>query len=249
MARSLLAGLALSISLAAAGCGSAPGPAASAASTDAPKPERTAPTHTSVSPKNPGGDADDPEKAALERLANEAWGFRRDHWKTLRVPLIDWKNWRRVRIWGHPTRATYRYGDDHRAIDTTLYTASEGPNDPETCLAKFMEYASTTSQAYGVHLGESQLVRMTQTVGDETRPLLVKLIDGSIESIIANDDYVAAIAVYQSFPGTCLVRGFAVVATNHRALATKIRDRWVAEGAPGLVWEKGLKEAPKLESR
>lgn len=246
MARSLLAGLALSISLAAAGCGSAPAPAASTA---APKPERTAPTPISVSPKNPGGDADDPKKAALERLANEPWGFRRDHWKTLHIPLIDWKNWRRVRLWGHPTRATYRYGDDHTAVDTTLYTAIEGPNDPDTCLAKFMEYASSTAQAYGVNLGEPQLVRMTQTVGDQTRPILVKLIDGSIESIIANDDYVAAIAVYQSFPGTCLVRGFAVVATDHRALATKVRDRWVAEGAPGLVWEKHVKEAPKVESR
>ena len=245
MARSLVIGLSLSLLMVGAGCGSAP-----AAATAAPAPTaRAAPTPTSVTSKNPGGDADDPEKAALERLASEPWGFKRDRWNTLHIPLVDWKNWKRVRLWGHPTRATHRYGDDHRAVSTTLYTTIEGPNDPETCMAKFMEYASSTAQAYGVHLGDSQLVRMTQLVDNKSAPVLVRLLDGSVDSILANDDYVGALAVYQSFPGTCLVHAFAVVATNHRELAIKVRDRWVSEGAPGLVWERTVKEAPKTEAR
>jgi hypothetical protein len=223
-----------------------PEPSAAAVSSASASP---APSPTSVTKANPGGDAADPEKAALERLANEPWGFRRDKWNTLHVPLVDWKNWRRVRIWGHPTRATYRYGDNHKAIDTILYTAITGPSTPEACLAKFNEDAIATAQSYGVRMSEPQLIRMTQLIGDDAKPLLVQLREGSIDTILANDDYVGAVAVYQSWPGTCLVRGFAVVATRHRELAIKIRDRWVREGAPGLVWEKQVKEAPATESR
>ena len=67
------------------GCGSSPAPAQSpweadpepsaAPSAQAPAPLASAspsfvpPTPASVSPKNPGGDAADPERAALERLA------------------------------------------------------------------------------------------------------------------------------------------------------------------------------------
>jgi hypothetical protein len=251
MARSLVIGLSVSLLVALVGCGSsAPATAVTPtpASTLTPT-AKTTPAPRSVTSKNPGGDADDPEKAALTRLASEPWGFKRDHWNTLHIPLVDWRNWKRVRLWGHPTRATHRYGDDHRAVSTTLYTPIEGPNDPERCMAKFMEYASSTAGAYGVNLGDTQLVRMTQLVNDSSKPMLVRLMDGSVESILANDDYVGALAVYQSFPGTCLVHGFAVVATNHRELAIKVRDRWVSEGAARLVWEKNVKAAPKIESR
>lgn len=244
----LFAALALATT---SGCGggSAPAPAA-AQPAPTTKAATAPPTPTSVTKSNSGGDSTDPERAALERLLNEPWGFRRDRWSTLRVPLVDWKNWRRVRIWGHPTRATHRYGDDHRAIDTILYTSVDGPNDLATCLAKFSEYASTTAQAYGVRMSEPQLIKMNQEVEDEgPKPMLVQLRDGSIDSLLASDDYVGALAVYPSFPGTCLVRGFAVVATNHRDIALKIRDRWVREGAPAMRWEKKVKEAPATEAR
>lgn len=255
MERSLLTSCFLPLIAIAIGCGSAAPATAPAtppsASTSAPNASASASASASAAAADakPKTTSDDPEEADLLRLANEPWGFRRDHWNTLHIPLVDWKTWKRIRIWGNPTRATYRYGDDHRAVDTTLYTAIEGPNDPETCMAKFMDYATTTAQAYGVQLGDSQLVKMNQIINDKARPMLVRLLDGRIESIIANDDYVGAIAVYQSFPGTCLVRGFAVVATNHRDLAIKVRDRWVSEGAPGLVWEKRVKAAPPLEAR
>src|SRR5262245_56181587 len=74
------------------------------------KPLDAPPTPRSVTRANPGGDAADPERAALERLMREPWGYRKDRWSTLRIPLADWKHWRRVKIFGHPTRATFRYG-------------------------------------------------------------------------------------------------------------------------------------------
>jgi len=245
MRRSFVTGLLVPLAMATmSGCGGSP-----SAALEQPQQPSLPPTPKSVTKANPGGDSSDPEKAALERLLNEPWGFRKDRWNTLLVPLVDWKNWRRVKIWGHPTRATYRYGDDHRAIDTILYTEKEGPNDLASCLAKFTEYASTTAQAYGVRMSEPQLIKMNQQIEEVTKPMLVELREGSIDSILANDDYVGALAVYESWPGTCLVRGFAVVATNHRELALKVRDRWVREGAPGIRWEKRINEMPPTDAR
>ena len=70
-----------------------------------------APTPTSVSKDNPGGDADDPDKAALLRLLAEPLGALTDKFETLRAAFPDWPNWRRVRFIGYPLRAGFRYGD------------------------------------------------------------------------------------------------------------------------------------------
>lgn len=223
------------------GCGK---PVTPAEAPPPPPPDRP-PTPKSVTKDNPGGDAPDPEKAALLRLLNEPFvGRRRDRWSTLAVPLADWKNWRRIKIWGHPTRATFQYGKEHTALLTLRYSPIEGPNDPERCLADFMKYASPIAESYGVRLGQSQLVKTTQQVRAEQRPVLVRLQEGGVESIVVSDDYVGFMAAYQSWPGTCLVQSFAVVSTNHPDIATKVRDRWVSEAVGKLAWDKKLTEAP-----
>src|SRR4051812_4145934 len=132
------------------------------------RPPGVSPTPVTVTKSNPGGDAADPELAALERLAAEPWGSRRDHWNTLKVPLLDWKNWRRVTFWGHPLRAAYRYGDEHYAITTVWYSAVEGPNDPDACLARFLEYAVPIARSFHVKLGEPLLTRGKQRIRGES---------------------------------------------------------------------------------
>jgi len=238
--RRLISPLPLALLLASLGCSN---------QTQVAKPPGAPPTPTTVTSKNPGGDADDPERAALERLASEPWGHRSDYWGSLHVPLVDWKNWRRVKVFGYPTRASFRYGDDHYAVATIWYTPIEGPNDPEACAAKFIDIAMPIAEANGVRVGDRQRVRMSQSVGAEVKPMIVELLEGRLDSILGRDDYVGAVAAYQSFPGTCLVEGFAVVATNHRDLATRIRDRWVAEGAAQLVWNPHIQEAPETLTR
>jgi len=99
------------------------------------QPAGAPPTPKTVTAANPGGDANDPEFAALDRLAKEQWGFQRDFWNTLHIPLVDWKNWQRTRITGNPTRASFRYGKQHYAVATIWYTPIEGANDPEACMA------------------------------------------------------------------------------------------------------------------
>jgi hypothetical protein len=226
--------------LALACCNNAPPPEAA----PQPAPEKP-PTPASVTKDNPGGDAADPVKAALQRLLNEPIeAKRKDRWGTLRVPLADWKNWRRIKITGHPTRATFQYGDEHIAMTTLRYSQIEGANDPERCLAEFVKFATPIAEGYGIRIGQSKLVNLSQSFRGEARPVLVRLQEGGVDSIFLSDDYVGFVAAYQSWPGTCLVQGFAVVSTNHAQLATQVRDRWVSEAVAKLTWERKVKEAP-----
>jgi hypothetical protein len=214
------------------------------------QPPGAPPTPKSVTRHNPGGDAADPELAALERLIKEPWGFKRDRFNTMRVPLSDWTHWQRVRLFGYPTRAAYRFGDDHFGAVAVWYRDAEpGKDTPDACLAKFIGEVTPVAEAYGIRVADAKEIRTTQLVGGEARPLLIRSLEGSVESLLESNEYVGALASYTSWPGTCLIHGFTVVATNHRELARKIRDRWVTEGAPRLVWEKKVQSAPPTLAR
>ncbi|EYF03639.1 hypothetical protein [Chondromyces apiculatus] len=234
------ASLLLLLAASAASCGGAP---------TAAQPPQKPPTPTSVTRDNPGGDSSDPEYAALERLLKEPWGHRKDRFNTIEVPMPDVKKWRRVRIWSHPTRATFRYGNDHYAVSTVLYTPIVGRDDLDACLDDFWKKNIPLADAYGVRLGQTRLVRTTQDIDGEVRPVLIKVVDGSVDSVFASDDYVGAVSVYQSWPGTCLVHAIAFKASTHRKLAESVRDRWVSEGAPKLHWLKKVTEAPEFKAR
>lgn len=208
------------------------------------------PTPKSVTLENPGGDADDPELAALQRLAAEPWGYKKDRYNTLIVPLIDWRHWQRVKLWGHPTRAAYRYGDEHYAVIGIWYTPTDGDNDPDTCLKKFLAEATPPAEAYGVRVGETKLIHTDQTIDGEERPVVIKVMDGSLESLFGSNEYVGGLAAFQSWPGTCLLEGLAVVSTKHRDVALKIRERWLKEnGVKLLHWEKNIVDAPPTDAR
>src|SRR4051812_24731153 len=74
------------------------------------------PTPASVTQKEPGGDAADPERAALERLLKEPWGARSDKDEQLLAPLPDWGHWKRLRYWGFDNLVGFRYGKEYRAM-------------------------------------------------------------------------------------------------------------------------------------
>ena len=96
----------------AVGCAGAPPPSTPA--------DRLA-TKTTVSRKNPGGDAVDAHNAAVNRLVNETIGYQRDKFNSLAVFLPDTRHWKRVRFYGYPTRVGFRYGDEHHAIALVDY--------------------------------------------------------------------------------------------------------------------------------
>ncbi|MFO0759534.1 MAG: hypothetical protein U0359_23785 [Byssovorax sp.] len=208
------------------------------------RPPGLPPTPKTVTKENPGGDAADPEGAALGRLLVEPWGWKRDRFDTLRVPLMDWTKWQRVKVWGHPTRASFRFGDEHYGVIGLWYTETDEPNDPASCLARFVGETMAKAEALGVSFGPPTRLTREQRVGAEVRPIEVELVEGTVDTLVSKSSYLGGLAAYTSWPRTCLIEGFAVIADRHRELATRIRERWLNEGIPRLAWEKKLHEAP-----
>lgn len=212
------------------------------------QPPGAPPTPASVTRNEPGGDADDPERAALTRLVDEPWGERPDFWKTLRVPLMDAKKWRRVKFWGHPMRASYRYGKDHYAVVTVWYQPVTGSNDPEACLARFLEFAMPVARSYSVKLGPMKTTLVKHVVRGAPRSMAVATVEGQTV-VLGVERYLGTIASYPSWPGTCLVQGIAVLATEHPELAEKVRTRWINEGLKRFDWATSVKAAPAPKTR
>jgi hypothetical protein len=211
-----------------------------------PRPPGLPPTPATVTAANPGGDAADPELAALQRLDSSAWAPRRDRWGTIVIALADARHWQRVNLWGYPTRVAFRFGDEHYGITAVWYQRTAGPDDPESCLRRFVDEARPAAEAYGVHATATRLVR-TDRPGGGT--MVVQVIDATVDGLLGEKAYAGALAAYPSWPGTCLVQGFVVVAGEHHDLAVHVRDRWVAEGAPRLLRIGALTEAPATEAR
>jgi hypothetical protein len=203
------------------------------------------PTPSSVTQESPGGDANDPEAAALDRLVNEPTLNRRDQWKTLAIPLADGKLWRRVAVSGYPTRATFRYGDDGHAWLGVYYTAAPEGMTPAACLSEFLGETEALGDDYGVSLKIDADVVVTGKLGEIT----MRAASAEVSSLFLSDSFVGAAAAYPSFPRTCLVQAIAIRASEHPARATRARDRWMAEDAAKLSWSKRVKEAPRVESR
>lgn len=217
--------------------------------TPPPRPAGLPPTPQTVTVKNPGGDAFDPELAALERLSREPWGGRRDRYNTLILPLADARHWQSVWLWGYPTRAAFRFGDEHYGVVALWYKPTTEKNDPESCLGRFITEARPAAEAYGTRVVSWPLVHAEQRRGTMVRPMVVQALDADVDGLFATRSYAGALAAYTSWPGTCLIQGFLVVAAKHRELATRIRDRWITEAAPRLIWNPRLKEAPSFDER
>src|SRR6185295_11863369 len=102
------------------------------------------PTPASVTRREPGGDAPDPQRAALERLMKEPWGARSDKDDQLLAPLPDWEHWKRLRYWGFDNLVGFRYGNEYRAMTVAhVQVMPEGmPVKSETCMRAFDGWVS-----------------------------------------------------------------------------------------------------------
>jgi hypothetical protein len=207
------------------------------------------PSPASVTLANPGGDAADPELAALQMLDRALLSPRRDRYSTLLVQLPEAKYWRRVKLWGYPTRVAFRFGDEHYGVVAIWYEQAKGPDDPESCLKRFVAQGRPAADAFGVRADEVRLVRTLQHGATSSKPMVIDVIDASLDAFGETKAYAGALAAYTSWPGTCLVQGFVVNATKHRPLAQRIRDRWVTEAAPKLAWSGRVTAAPTFEAR
>ncbi len=210
-------------SLSLAACASGPPPAPSA-----PPPPETPPSPESVTQKEPGGDAKNPHRAALERLLASPWGARSDKGEQILAPLPDWENWKRVRFWGFEHVAGFRYGQDYHAVGVARVQELPAgvPARSSTCLNAAEAWVRPQLQGFDVKLGaiEPKLMRWHDQV------LEVHTMDGWVGWGVGSADFSAAWTAYPAYPGACLVYGIAVPWRGQKDVAMHVRDRFVSEG-------------------
>ena len=128
----------------AAGCASPPAPSTPAERT--PRPE-------SITRDNPGGDAQSPVDAALTRLLEEPLGRKIDKFKTIQPVFSDVKNWKRIRFFGYPTRAGFRYGKDPNYAAAVLLYWEADDDAPTSCIETVAVKAERVGQAFDLEFG------------------------------------------------------------------------------------------------
>jgi hypothetical protein len=190
--------------------------------------EVRAPTPASVTRSRPGGDAEDPHRAALERLLREPWGARSDKDDQLLAPIPDWEQWKRVRFWGFEHLVGFRYGRDYHAA--TAVRVQELPNGTpvrsETCMRAFEAWARPQIQAFNVKLSPFQ----TKLARWRNQPLVIQSVDGWVSWGISSAEFSVAWTAYPAYPNACLIYGVGVRWNDQPDLAKAIRDRFVNEG-------------------
>jgi hypothetical protein len=201
------------------------GPKADGAST--PKPRPKPPTPESVTVKQPGGDAANPEEAALFRQLDEAWGQRGDKDDQLLVPLPDSDHWKRVRYWGVEHFVGFRYGNDHHvlAIGFVQEVPAGTPVTSETCMRRFEQWGRPQTKPFNVKFGPFA-VHHQRWRGQR---LEVHAVDGEFSAAFSTTAFSAAWAAYPAYSDGCLIYAVAVPWRDHPDLAKQVRDRWVKE--------------------
>jgi hypothetical protein len=191
---------------------------------------RAVATPASVTVKEPGGDAPDPHRAALERLLGGAWGTRSDGANQVNVPLPDVENWKRVRYFGVEHYTGFRYGDDHHAM-VIVFTLALPPGTPmksDTCMRQFEAWGLPQTHPFDVKFSPFE----TSLGKWQGKILESRSVDGKVNLGFTASEFSGAWAAYPAYPDGCLVVAAAIPWRDHPELAQKLRDRWVSEGFP-----------------
>jgi hypothetical protein len=191
------------------------------------QPPGAPPSLSSISRDTPGGDAYDPERAALLRQLEMPWGERRDRDNQLAVPLPDHRNYKRVRYWAIDHFVGFNYGEDHHVLNVVLVQdVAEGVElDSQNCLRRAEKWAQPQLKSFEVKMGLRQTVRSQW----QEHAIWVRTVDGYVDFGLKRRRFSAAYTAYPAYPDACLVFGMAVPWGEHPDLAKQVRDRWVAE--------------------
>jgi hypothetical protein len=197
------------------------------------------PSPTTITKEEPGGDAADPEVAALQRLDQQRWGARSDRDASLLVPLPDGGNWRRVKFWTVDTFAGFRYGDDHHGVAAVfLRDAPKSGSDSHACLHDFERWAAPLATGLGMKLSPSVSAPVTWR-GQEVA--VIKR-EGKVLWGLSEKQYAAVYGAFTPWEGQCLIVAYGFPMMNDGELAKKVRDRF-AEEAFARFYARG-KEPP-----
>jgi hypothetical protein len=190
------------------------------------------PTPASVTKQEPGGDADDPHRAALERMLAEPWGSRNDRDDQVVAPLPDAPKWRRIRYWGFDHLTGFRYGKTYHAVGA-IAVQNMPPGTPvrsETCLAEFEAWARPQMKGLDVRFEPFH----TTVTRWKDQPLVIQSMDGWVSWGLSSTEFSAAWAAYPAYKDACLIYAIAVNWRDSKELARRARDRFVSEGFKNL---------------
>ncbi|MFW5739586.1 MAG: hypothetical protein ACOC1F_04405 [Myxococcota bacterium] len=198
------------------------------------KPPGQPPTPTTVTREEPGGDAHDPQEAALQRLVDGEWGWRNDKRDVFHFPLSDWPNWRRVRFWGMPAFVGFRYGDAHRAV-AALWVRRLREGDPEelhVCLERMEAWGEPIAAAYRTEFkkGETSFASWKSE-----NDVLVQTVDAEVAGIFSRSSYRAVLGVSFGWPRVCVIYGYAFRVGEDAELAGQVRDKYAKEAFSRLT--------------
>jgi hypothetical protein len=193
-------------------------------------PAGASPTPSSITHDNPGGDAPDPHEAALQRQLTKRWGYQEDKDGQLRVPIVDYKNWERVRYWVVDHLVGFKYGDDYHVLNAVFMIDLPAGTKPEprSCMMRAEKWLYPQLKNFEVKLGEAEYSENTW----HDHEVMVKSVDGYVDFGFERRRFSAAYAAYDAYPDACMIFGVAVPWREHEELAKKVRDRWIHEAVP-----------------
>lgn len=166
-------------------------------------------------------------QSALERQILGGWGWGADRNHNVHVPLPDWANWQRIRLFGIEHLTAFRYTNDHHTLTAvfTVETKSELPSSL-SCMEEFERKGLLEIERYGVRIGD---IRAEAGVWDE-KPVVTHRTEGRAPFLVVNYDFSVAWTAYPAYEHGCLVYATVVLWEGHPELARKVLDRFVAEG-------------------
>jgi len=210
------------------------------------KPPGAPPTPASITREEPGGDAEDPHHAALERLATGEWGWRNDRQDVFHFPLSDWPNWRRVRFWGLPTFVAFRYGDEHRAVAALWVRRlrEEDPEDLQVCLDRMEAWAQPIAAAYRTEFTKG---KPSYTSWKSKDDVIVQTVDADVAGFFSHSRYRAVMGVSFAWPRVCVMYGYAFRSEDDDAFTDTVRDRYLKEAFSRLTVNDPLRSPDGLE--
>jgi hypothetical protein len=192
------------------------------------QPEALPPTITSITREHPGGDAADPHFAALARQLEEPWGWKSDKDAQLRVPLVDSKNWKRVRFWAVDHFVGFRYGSDvHAVASVFIQEVPEGEaGSAAACMRHFERWSRPRLRDFHVRLGPIA----ERSLPWHERTVLVHQANAAVPFGFETSELTAAWAAYPAYPDGCLIFSLAVPWRDQEGTAKAVVERWVEQG-------------------
>jgi len=210
------------------------------------QPPGAPPTPATVTRDEPGGDAYDPHRAALERLLHEQWGWRNDKRDEFHFPLSDWEQWRRVRFWGVPAFVGFRYGDKHRAV-AALWARrlrTEDADDPQICLDRLEDWGGPIADFYHTTVTKGAISRVSWKDQDD---VIVQVVDAQVSNVFSHRKYAAVVGATFGWPRICLVYGYAFRVEDWEEIADEVRLRYAREAFSKLTVKDPLRPPDGLD--